>query len=235
MKIQYFSDVHLEFRKKIPRFIPRVAPVLVLAGDIGNPLSSLYSEFLQKMSDQFEKVFLIMGNHEYYNCSHPVSSVQNILSNKNLTNFSLLDNSYEDYNNHRFVGSTLWSHIQNREYLNNDFYHIPNLTIEKYNQLHQQSLIFLRNSLETDKKIVMITHHLPSHALTHPYYQKFEKYQQCYSSSCEDLIRPPIVCWFFGHTHKPILQTMNGIPMRCHPIGYPGENLIENFSATIDL
>jgi predicted phosphodiesterase len=234
MMIQYFSDLHLEFRKRLPGFIPRLAPVLILAGDIGT-ISSIYSDFLQKVSNDFDKVFLILGNHEHYDCSHPVASVQNILSEKNLSNISLLDNSYEDYKQYRFVGSTLWSHITNKKHVHSDFFKIPDLTVEKYNQWHQEARAFVEGALQTDKKIVMITHHLPSHSLTHPAYARYEKYQQCYSSACDDLIRPPIVCWFFGHTHKPILQTMNGIPMCCNPIGYPGENLTENFSALIDI
>ena len=40
----------------------------------------------------------------------------------------------------------------------------------------------------------MISHHVSSHKLTHPDYVKFEKYKQCFSSDCDDLIRDNVVC-----------------------------------------
>jgi hypothetical protein len=64
--LQYLSDVHLEFRQKLPRVVPK-GDILILAGDIGYPFSGLYEEFLRKMTHSFKKVFLVVGNHEYYN------------------------------------------------------------------------------------------------------------------------------------------------------------------------
>jgi len=64
-RFQYVSDLHLEFRKKVLR-IPPVAPFLLLAGDIGYPCRSLYREFLRYAAHDFEKVFLVAGNHEFY-------------------------------------------------------------------------------------------------------------------------------------------------------------------------
>ncbi len=67
MRIQYISDIHLEFFKVLPKQIVRpVADILCLAGDIGYPFSSLYRDFLKQVSRDFKKVFLIAGNHEYY-------------------------------------------------------------------------------------------------------------------------------------------------------------------------
>ena len=65
MKVQYLSDVHLEFMSKPPK-IKVMAEVLCLAGDIGYSFSGIYREFLIKMNADFKKVFIIAGNHEYY-------------------------------------------------------------------------------------------------------------------------------------------------------------------------
>jgi hypothetical protein len=46
MKLQYISDIHLEFFQVHPRF-KVCAPNLVLAGDIGYPKSSIYKEFIK--------------------------------------------------------------------------------------------------------------------------------------------------------------------------------------------
>lgn len=41
----------------------------MLAGDIGLPLiNEDYTNFLKDIADQFEHIFIILGNHEFY-CS----------------------------------------------------------------------------------------------------------------------------------------------------------------------
>jgi len=240
MKIQYFSDLHLElFRKKnlkfLDLFLKPCAPILVLAGDIGNPFDVIYESFLCRVSKDFDKVFLVTGNHEYYknDLSLTEEKIKEIIVN--LKNVSFLNNSYEDYLGYRFVGTTLWSKITNPDFLTNDFNQIKNLTIKKYNELHNSSQEFLLQTLKTDKKVIVVTHHLPSHSLTHPKYKNDYNYQQCFSSSTDDIIKIPIVCWFYGHTHKPMLMTINGVMMCCNPIGYPGENVHFNLNKYVNL
>lgn len=74
MKIRYFSDLHLEFIKphKIQNFLKNISPgideICICAGDIGNPLHSdkHYDIFMNFISKNFKKTFVIPGNHEYY-------------------------------------------------------------------------------------------------------------------------------------------------------------------------
>src|SRR5581483_308437 len=73
MNIQYCSDLHLELRDPFPSIVPS-APILFLAGDI----CSLYGKhilkyyiFLRWISKKFERVFIVLGNHEYYHSSIP--------------------------------------------------------------------------------------------------------------------------------------------------------------------
>jgi hypothetical protein len=40
MKIQYISDIHLEYQSELPE-IKQIGDVLILAGDIGFPFSDL--------------------------------------------------------------------------------------------------------------------------------------------------------------------------------------------------
>jgi predicted MPP superfamily phosphohydrolase len=242
MKIQYFSDIHLEFLKKqntkfCDYIIPH-APVLVLAGDIGYPFQPLYTKFLSTISKKFKKIFLITGNHEYYKTlgiDETNKKIKEIITENRLDNISFLNNSYEDYQGYRFVGSTLWSKISDNKYLINDFTEIKNLSVEKYNILHAECRKFITHSIETEKPVIMITHHLPSHSLTHLNYIKYSYYQQCFSSSCDDLIRKPVVCWFYGHTHMPMVRTINGVQILCNPIGYPGENVNFDFNVFVNV
>ncbi len=67
MRFQLFSDMHLEFAKSFPR-IPRLAPTLILAGDIGNLCASTtaWRPFLQYCSETWSDVVYVAGNHEFY-------------------------------------------------------------------------------------------------------------------------------------------------------------------------
>ena len=67
-KIQYVSDIHLEFRDKalFHTIVTPTAPYLALAGDIGKPGDKLFQEFLKYVSENWKAVFYITGNHEYY-------------------------------------------------------------------------------------------------------------------------------------------------------------------------
>ena len=67
-RIQYVSDLHLEFYNKISfrSCVKPVAPYLALAGDIGKPGTNMYTNFLSYVSSNWEHVFYVAGNHEYY-------------------------------------------------------------------------------------------------------------------------------------------------------------------------
>ena len=53
ISIQIISDIHLEIVKKFT-IIPR-APFLAFLGDIGDPGSERYSEFLREQARQFRE------------------------------------------------------------------------------------------------------------------------------------------------------------------------------------
>jgi len=72
-KFNYLSDLHLEFSTlaKTLRILKHIVPsqgsdTCVLAGDIAYPFQENYAAFLRGMSQKFKHIFLIHGNHEYY-------------------------------------------------------------------------------------------------------------------------------------------------------------------------
>ena len=71
LKLRIFSDIHLEFGDYNVRPQPSDhETVLVLAGDIGivhkaSQLEGRYGPFLERCSQQFRHVVLVMGNHEH--------------------------------------------------------------------------------------------------------------------------------------------------------------------------
>jgi predicted phosphodiesterase len=241
MHIQYISDIHLEFLSRLlkeKRFSP-CADILCLAGDIGYPSKPLYREFLKHVSGLYKKVFLITGNHEYYTCKSMEDvhgQIQRIIADHRLTNVSFLDNSYEDYEGVRFVGSTLWSRIPDvPKVLINDFHAIPGMTVELYNELHTVACEFLQSSVVVDSPlpVVVMTHHLPSMELIDEKYKDYVDYNLFFASDCSNLLKDPIKVWISGHTHTGYDKPIRGVHCVCNPVGYPSENPIGDFNKLI--
>ena len=72
MRIQYASDLHLEFAENGSYIkhnpLPVTGDILVLAGDIGYLRDENYSRhpFWSWASDNYRQVIVCMGNHEFY-------------------------------------------------------------------------------------------------------------------------------------------------------------------------
>jgi predicted phosphohydrolase len=248
LKVRYFSDLHLEFIKPntIDNFIRKIPPgmdeICVLAGDIGNPYEANYDIFMNFISNNFKKTFVIAGNHEYYNTTKTIQDTNDFLQNyfKQFENIRFLNNQFEIYENQCFVGSTLWSKITNPDYKINDVYEIPRFDHIQYNKLNMLSIDFLENVLQTNDNCIIITHHLPSNSLIDIKYKtrKMLPYNQWFFCDMDQFIQKnkhKIKCWIYGHTHMVSNNTISGIPFLCNPIGYPNENSKLDFQKTIIL
>lgn len=68
---QIMSDLHLEVNRQYGTFeIPVMAPVLLLAGDVGQLQHyNEYLSFLHRQCRNFDLVYLVLGNHEFYGTS----------------------------------------------------------------------------------------------------------------------------------------------------------------------
>ncbi len=254
LKIHYLSDIHLEFYDltKVPRLLQQIvpqSPICVLAGDIGYPFQNTYEAFLRGIHSKFEHIFLIHGNHEYYQLKDNkgksneeiLQKTHEIIETHNLHKIHFLHNSHYDLpnTNFRFIGSILWSKIEDKRYLSNDYDLIYQNSVDELNVTHQLCKEYLQNALlearNQNKKVIMITHHLPSFKLNHIKYAKYMNYHQCFSSHCDDLINDPVKLWIFGHTHMDINMEINKILCVANPIGYKGEKLNPNFNEVVEV
>lgn len=248
MKIQIISDLHLEFlsSSQINKMIDRIhvyGDVLVLAGDIGNGVSTHYKYFLEKIAQKFIKVFLVAGNHEYYGNDISITNqtIQSVCDN--LDNVSFLCSSWEDYNGFRWIGTTLWSQVDVLSTCStNDIRYIKNMPIQTYNERHSEAVNFLRNTLQdaNDTPCIVITHYIPSMELIHPKYktQTENPYNQWFASSLDSLIKQHTThtpLWIYGHTHDFSHVRMFQTEMVCNPYGYKGENTNPKLDFTITL
>ena len=214
-KIQYASDLHLEFPKNKEFFnanplIPN-GDILILAGDIV-PFAVMdeHEDFFNYLADNFQMTYWIPGNHEYYYfdaMNRTGSFVEKIRSN-----VILLNNSVIQYQNTKLIFSTLWSHISPANQWNierglSDFHVIKHngnrFTAEDYNQLHSDCMNFINQELQVknEGKTVVVTHHVPT----------FKKYPKIYKNSVlneafavelfDTIEASNVDFWIYGHSH----------------------------------
>ena len=110
LKLQYASDLHLEFPtneeflKQHP--LQAMGDVLVLAGDIVPfAIVDKHKDFFSYVSDHFETVYWLPGNHEYYHFD--VAKRSGVLHEKIRSNVFLVNNTSVKHENCRLLFSTL--------------------------------------------------------------------------------------------------------------------------------
>lgn len=116
MKIQYASDLHLEFsdnwRYLKDNPLKPVGDILVLAGDIGYLGDENYTvhPFWDWASDNYEQVIACMGNHEFYKY-YDVATLPDGYCLDIRRNVKSYYNGVVNIGDTDFIISTLWSHI----------------------------------------------------------------------------------------------------------------------------
>lgn len=216
MKIQYASDLHLEFpeNREFLRKNPLIpeGDILLLAGDVVPfHLISLHNDFFSYVSDHFQETFWIPGNHEYY--GFDVTEKGSAFHEKVLPNVHLLHNMAVARDGIRFIFSTLWGHITPDhegpiERNMSDFHRIRDggqrFSAASFNRLHHESLSFITSELEieSEDQTVVVTHHVPT--LSHyPREYRESVLNQAFVVELFDLITGSAPdYWIYGHHHR---------------------------------
>lgn len=116
MKIQYASDLHLEFAENWRYLrehpLEKAGDILVLAGDIGYIEDENYSlhPFWSQVADQYEQVIVVPGNHEFYKY-YDISSLQEGELVQIRSNVKVYYNAIVNMGDVDIILSTLWAHI----------------------------------------------------------------------------------------------------------------------------
>lgn len=238
--IQYISDLHLE--KYTTYFkIPTHSKYLALCGDIGNPFKKNYSDFIKYVSNNFEKVFLISGNHEYWQSGkHNIQQVNDkIRSLTQHTNVCFLNMDHESIDDEYIVlGCSLWSKNDNwlvypgldRQIINDN----EPLSCREINKYHTKCVDFIKENVNkfNNKKIIIISHHMPSFKLIVPKFQTgvYRRLRSRYATNLDYLFKPPIVGWLCGHSHINIETKINNIYCGINSVGYSQEQLMNKIN-----
>jgi len=235
---------------------------LILAGDlwVGTKWIEFATfSWIGKVAPKFKQVLVVLGNHCYWPCNHALTiqegatKCNNLLKDMGLYNVKVLDmDTYAD-GDYLFVGCTLWTDMNKGEPLAmhnmsnfmaydgkiayetglNGMY--SRFTSDKWVQTHMKHRDYIKHvaAQNRDKKLIVITHHLPLMHLGDPVYQGNAS-NAYYMSDLSDLIldNDNIKMWFFGHTHHqsdttfpPYAKTGDGCRMINNCVGYQGEHM----------
>ena len=258
MKIQYVSDLHLEFSIKYPHpfvnGLPETdADVIVLAGDVDVGLKSLY--YAEDLASSHNKpVVFVPGNHEYYRHDLLLGSEFKDKS-KDMDNVYVLlqGDSIEISPSVRIIGGTLWTNFKSGENhgipqweaINNarninDFH----LITCKNTNLTQQSLLtpeymihMYNNNLNAIKskledtfkgKNIVVTHHGPTVKTQNPKF-KFDSMAPFFINDISSDIIQMADVWIYGHTHSNVEYTEGKTKILSNQYGYAGMEVINDF------
>ena len=234
MRIQYFSDIHLEFAHTY--LVETDADVIVAAGDIGVGLDGL--KWLKKAN---KPVVYVAGNHEFYGYDHP-EHLAALRSGATHTAVHFLDRDAVVIQGVRFLGCTLWTELGGEAfdrlnelvYAVNDFrkvkYRGEPLACQDYVLMHHDARRWLMKELEQpfDGPTVVVTHHAPTHWSWRENPHNVRRYAYC--NDLKELFHNfEISAWIHGHIHEVSDYRCAGAAIVSNPRGYHPHHLVEGF------
>lgn len=235
MKIQVFSDLHIEFENF--KVNTANSDVIVLAGDIhvGNK-GVLWA--LKNIPDK--PVIYVLGNHEFYGKAYPrlVNSLKELTQN---TNVVILENDVFTFDGVNFMGCTLWTDFElygdarlagyECQQIMSDYRKIrlspeySKLRSKDVAGIHSQSLHWLKKQLAShkDETNIIVTHHGPS-TLSLPETKSENIIHSAYVSRLDKILTDyNPAAWLHGHLHNSSDYMIGECRVVCNPRGYPGE------------
>ena len=236
MKIQFASDLHLEFQEnsrwlKDNPLIP-IGEILVLAGDIGYLGDENYSKhsLWKWCAENFKQTIVVPGNHELYK-SFDINDLTEGWEIRVRENVRAVYNKVLHFGDIDLICSTLWAEIPLHEaYFTekgvSDFRRIRDgerlLSWERFNEEHRRCVDFICRRVEESKaktKIV-VTHHVPSFQLMAEEFNG-SMINGAFTSNLDKMIESlPIDYWIYGHSHRNIETEIGGTKMLTNQLGY---------------
>lgn len=237
MRIQYASDLHLEFNEnslylqKNPLSVN--GDILVLAGDVilfGKD-KWVRHPFFDRCADNFRETFIIPGNHEYYNGTELSGS---------LTDFEYFLRPNVRYLNNRSIVTgqtelfftTLWCVIDIPQLIpvqigvtdcHRIMYNGRLFTAQDYKVIHQHCLSWLKKSLAESpaEHKVIVTHHCPTERFRDPRFTG-STINSAFVVRLNDFVEQSRAdYWVFGHTHYNGGKSLIGkTRLLCNQLGY---------------
>jgi len=233
MRIQVFSDLHLEFGQFAP--VLKKPDVVVLAGDIHVGTAGV------KWARQHFRdcpVIYVPGNHEFYNHSIP-DLIPALKHEAKGSQVHVLENNVCKINGLVFLGCSLWTNFQlwpdadkamsfaDQEM--SDFWLIKKpagnrlFGAEDSARIHAASVRWLKRQMSRHDpaRTIVVTHHAPS-SRSIAAHQADDRLSAAFASDLDSLIRASRVpLWIHGHTHHNVDYKIGGTRVYSNQRGYP--------------
>ncbi|KAI0015796.1 Ser/Thr protein phosphatase [Xylariomycetidae sp. FL0641] len=241
ISFQYMSDLHLEVGEQYDDFgFPATARFLLLAGDVGRLVDrDALLRFLEKQTARFERVFYLLGNHEFFGSDH----TSTIARAKELEKEPALQGKITLLHQTRFdipassvtvLGCSLWSQVPDeaRDFVVKkvkDYQQIDGWTVDKHNRLHASDIAWLRRQARAiqqespDRTVVIATHHAPSMRNTSSPVHEKNPWTSAFATDVLSQSPDDWRCvryWIFGHTHYTNQFEEQGVQVISNQRGY---------------
>ncbi len=253
MRIQFASDLHLEFadnwRYLREHSLKVTGDVLVLAGDIAYLGDDNYTKhpFWDWASGNYEQVIACMGNHEFYKY-YDLATIDDGFCMNIRPNVHSYYNAVVHLEDVDIIVSTLWSKIPlneayHTEQVVSDFrrilYNGELLTFSTFNHEHERCLTFLKDAVSKSKakNKIVITHHVPSFRMQDSRF-KDSKANGAFTVELGEYIKDSdIDYWIYGHSHHNVDTKIGKTMCLSNQLGYvfSGEHLTFDPEKAIDI
>lgn len=249
MRIQYASDLHIEFKANTLYLqenpLSVVGDILVLAGDImlfgKNSLAQHL--FFDWCADNFQETYIIPGNHEYYNGTELSDSLINFEYFLR-PNVRYLNNKSIVMGQTKLFFTTLWCVIDITQLMSVQMglmdcqriiYQNRRFNSQDYEIVHQHCLTWLKESLNQSSvnRKVVVTHHCPTDRFRDPRFIE-STINSAFVVRMDDFIEHSLAdYWIFGHTHyNGGNETLIGrTRLLCNQLGYVHHGEHHSFKA----
>ena len=245
LRIQYVSDLHLEFpqnRQWLAKHPLEVTgDILLVAGDSayldlpesGNDTYSAY-KFWDWASEHYKQVIVCFGNHDFYGY-YDLATMSNGFCKEIRHNVFAYYNSVVHFDSIDIIVSTLWSKIKPYDaFLTeknvSDFYRIKynrhRLTADDFNREHKRCLAFIEQAIsESDaEKIIVVTHHVPTQLCTAVEFKNSTINGAFTVELGEFIADHRIDYWIYGHSHRNIKAQIGETLIMSNQLGYVSDN-----------
>lgn len=230
MKINYFSDIHVEFgSQELAKRLASVkeSDIIICAGDL-NALDGI-AQYLHRIDDVTNCPFLFVpGNHDYYGSSK--TAIDQALADHQYKNVRVLNRGTFQYRDVLFIGATgWWKKVSSAaRAVMNDFVMISDIGMaENGENWGMQDKAFFQQTLQqaNSGKVVCISHHAPSYQYL-PDTPVLRRYSESYANHWDEMImtyQPD--AWIHGHIHDASNDYMLGeTRILSNPYGYKRRN-----------
>ena len=241
MKIQFVSDLHLEFPDNrawlAAHPLEVTGDILLIAGDTayldlpdsGRETYKAY-DFWDWASRNYKQVIVCLGNHDFYGY-YDLATIPDNYCLDIRQNVKAYYNKVLHLPDVDIIVSTLWSKIEpENEYLVergvSDFYRIKyeghRLNAQNFNAEHERCMAFIQQAVADScaKTKIVLTHHVPTQLCTAPEF-KGSTINGAFTVELGNYIADSdIDYWIYGHSHRNIDAKIGKTQILSNQFGY---------------